>query len=215
MAALAGQCFGEDAIGPAHQLTLYRALVVQYDAAAGLTHQEVHRDHSLLSCVITLNERSEYAGGGTWVEALDEAFTPPRGHGVLQAASLRHSGQAIDAGERWVLVFFLMGTRMARGEHVRYLKTQAHRLMDAGEYERMHLYSVIARQYCGDSDHELLCNQVRERGVRSGMVACTTALGHAEDGHDRHALVQQGSCPTTACLLTAEWPVRVRRRCAS
>lgn len=41
VAALAGTCFDEAAIGPPEDLLIYRALVVGYDAAAGLTHQEV------------------------------------------------------------------------------------------------------------------------------------------------------------------------------
>ena len=40
--------------------------------------QEVHRDHSLLTCLITLNERREYSEGGTWLEAVGRAFAPPR-----------------------------------------------------------------------------------------------------------------------------------------
>ena len=44
LAALAGECFGEAAVGNPTELVIYRALVVGYDAASGLTHQEVHRD---------------------------------------------------------------------------------------------------------------------------------------------------------------------------
>ena len=38
MAAMCGECFGE-AVGPPDELLIYRALVVQYEFAAGLTHQ--------------------------------------------------------------------------------------------------------------------------------------------------------------------------------
>ena len=49
IAALTGACFGADAVGDPAELLIYRALVVQYDADAGLTHQEVHRDGSLVT----------------------------------------------------------------------------------------------------------------------------------------------------------------------
>ena len=122
VAALAGGCFGEGAIGRPEDLLIYRALVVQYDAAAGLTHQEVHRDGSLVTCVVTLNPQDEYTGGGTYLEALDAALAPPMGHAVLQASALRHAGHFIDSGERWVMVLFLIAEEMRYGEHVRHLK---------------------------------------------------------------------------------------------
>ena len=118
VAALAGECFGEEAIGDPRQLLIYRALVVQYDAAAGLTHQEVHRDGSLVTAVVTLNDRSAYTGGGTYLEDLGEALAPPRGHALLQASALRHAGHVIDSGERWVMVLFLISAEMRYGEHV-------------------------------------------------------------------------------------------------
>ena len=40
LAKLAADCYGEVAIGAGSELHLYRALVVQYDAAQGLTHQQ-------------------------------------------------------------------------------------------------------------------------------------------------------------------------------
>ena len=116
VAALAGACYGEAAIGDPRRLVLYRALVVQYDAAAGLTHQPVHRDHSLVTCVVTLNERREYTGGGTWLEDLGAALAPPRGHAMLQASALRHSGHFIDSGERWVMVLFFTSDELRRDE---------------------------------------------------------------------------------------------------
>ena len=52
VAALLGTCYSAEAIGDPAQLRIYRALVVQYDSADGLTHQEVHRDGSLVTCTI-------------------------------------------------------------------------------------------------------------------------------------------------------------------
>eukprot|EP00908_Phaeocystis_cordata_P016516 Transcript_27775.p1 GENE.Transcript_27775~~Transcript_27775.p1 ORF type:complete len:294 (+),score=72.44 Transcript_27775:208-1089(+) len=125
LAKLAADCYGEVAIGAGSELHLYRALVVQYDAAQGLTHQQVHRDHALVTCVVTLNERSEYAGGGTYIEDLGLACAPPRGHGVMQASALRHAGHAIESGERWVMVLFMMSRKLRYGENVRVFKSRA------------------------------------------------------------------------------------------
>jgi len=167
VAALAGKCFGEGAIGAAQDLLIYRALVVQYEWAAGLTHQEVHRDGSLLTCVVTLNDQHEYEGGGTYIEDLGYALAPPAGHAVLQAAALRHAGHFISSGERWVLVLFLISAEMREGEHIRLLKARAQRLSDEGdEAGEMHLLN-LARDLCEDCDHELLFDQAvseHERG---------------------------------------------------
>lgn len=116
VAATASACFGEAAVGDPRRLHLYRAIVVHYDAAAGLTHQMTHRDHSLITCVVTLNDRREYEGGGTWVEALGHSLTPPRGHAMLQASALRHGGHTIESGQRWVMVLFMLAEELRYGE---------------------------------------------------------------------------------------------------
>ena len=174
VAAMMGKCFGEAAIGDPRELFVYRALVVQYDAAAGLTHQEVHRDGSLVTCVVTLNQREEYTGGGTYIEALDRAFAPDMGCGVLQASALRHAGHTIDSGERWVLVLFISAARMKYGEHVRHLKARAQRLSEEGDVEGEVRCLTLARTLCDDADHELLYDQAvgeHERGNLDAAVA--------------------------------------------
>ena len=156
VAALCGECFSEAAIGDPRDLLIYRALVVGYDAAAGLTHQEVHRDGSLVTCVVSLSDRADYSGGGTYLEALDAALAPPRGHAVVQASALRHAGHFIDAGERWVLVLFLISEHMTDGEHVRHLKMRAQRAAEEGDDASELRYLELARAVCDDHDHELL-----------------------------------------------------------
>jgi len=173
VAALAGECFGAAAIGAPEQLLIYRALVVQYEFAAGLTHQEVHRDGSLVTCVVTLNSQNEYAGGGTYMEPLDCALAPPRGHAVLQASAIRHAGHAISAGERWVLVLFLISETMQYGEHVRHFKARAQRAAEEGDVVAERRYLELARALCDDSDHELVYDQavaLHDRGeVREAL----------------------------------------------
>lgn len=169
VAAMAGACFDEGAIGPAKDLLIYRALVVQYDAAAGLTHQEIHRDGSLVTVVVALNDRSEYSGGGTFIEALGRPFALPRGHGLLQASALRHAGHAISSGERWVLVLFLISERMKFGEHLRHFKTRAHRLVEEGDAAGELRCLSLARALCDDMDPDLLFDEavgLEERGEK-------------------------------------------------
>ena len=84
----------------------------------------MHRDGSLVTCVLNLSERSEYSGGGTFMEALGTALTPERGCALLQASALRHAGHMITAGERWVMVLFMIAEEMKEGEHVRHLKSR-------------------------------------------------------------------------------------------
>lgn len=167
-AALAGACFGADAIGDASDLRVYRALVVQYDAAAGLTHQTAHRDHALVTCVVTLNPRHEYDGGGTWLEALGGARAPLQGHALLQASALRHAGHAITRGERWVLVLFLQSAAMRYGEHVRHFSARAQRLLAAGDDAGAMRFVHLARAMCADADPELKAYAIeRARGGES------------------------------------------------
>lgn len=221
VAALAGACFGESVVGDPKDLVLYRALVVQYDAAAGLTHQPVHRDHSLVTCVVTLNERTEYSGGGTYIEALDDAFAPPRGHALLQASALRHSGHTIESGERWVLVLFLMSARELRdGEHVRYLKARAQNLLEeAAEgddaYDELQRCSTLARAMCGESDHELLCNQavaeLRRDNSRGALQLYDQALSVC-GGQDRRLAEMLARVKSKAAAAAATRAAGVKRR---
>jgi len=155
VAALSGACFGETAIGDPQRLRLYRALVVHYDEAQGLTHQQVHRDHSLVTCVVTLNDRSEYTGGGTWMEDLGQALAPPRGHALLQASALRHAGHVIETGQRWVMVLFLIGEEMRYGEHKRHFAARAQKHMAAGENAAALHCITLARAMCDDTDKEI------------------------------------------------------------
>jgi tetratricopeptide (TPR) repeat protein len=122
--SLAATCF-PSAVSDPTQLWVYRGLVIKYDASAGLTHQPVHRDGALISCVVPLSERAEYAGGGTYIEQLGRALVLEQGQALLHPSSVRHSGHRITSGERWVLVLFLNSVAMPYGEHVRRFRARA------------------------------------------------------------------------------------------
>jgi len=51
---------------------------------------------------------SDYDGGGTYLEALDETLIINKGHLLCHAGSSMHACNAITRGERWVLVLFLL-----------------------------------------------------------------------------------------------------------
>ena len=74
---------------------------------------EAHRDGSLLSFTILLNDPTEFAGGGTFFDALVGNFPegvvrPTRaGDAVLHCGKLLHGGHVVTAGSRTVLVGFV------------------------------------------------------------------------------------------------------------
>ena len=90
----------------AEALRVSDAFVVRYDAArqAGLP---VHADDSHLSLTIALNELSEYEGGGTSFEEVGVTVRPERGCAVAFPGSLRHGGQCITLGVRYIIAAFL------------------------------------------------------------------------------------------------------------
>ena len=122
--SLAAECF-PSAVGDATQLWVYRGLCIHYDATAGLTHQPIHRDGSLLSCVVPLSRRDEYEGGGTYLEPLDASIALDQGCALLHPSSVRHAGHRITNGDRWVMVLFMNHVTMRYGEHGRRFRARA------------------------------------------------------------------------------------------
>jgi tetratricopeptide (TPR) repeat protein len=149
-----GRAGSDGARGAVGELVVYRALVVQYDAAARLTHQPVHRDASLFSVIVPLNRRSEYQGGGTYIEALGKAIALPQGHALFHPSAVRHGGNRLTAGERWVLVIFLSTRRPRRVEHSRRFKDRARERGETGDLEGELTELRHALRLC-PSDHEL------------------------------------------------------------
>ena len=121
---LAAACF-PSAVDDPTSMWIYRGLVVNYDAAAGLTHQPMHRDGSLISCVIPLSPLDEYESGGTYVEPLGRSVALEQGCALLHPSAVRHAGHRITRGERWVLAIFLNVHRMHYAEHARRFRARA------------------------------------------------------------------------------------------
>ena len=84
------------------------AFVVKYNASGGQTFLSPHRDGSVLSFNIALNERGEYEGGGTWFDGLGGALPIDKGHVCSHASGVLHGGHPITSGVRYILVAFVI-----------------------------------------------------------------------------------------------------------
>jgi len=89
--------------GPPESLVVRDCFVAKYDAEgqAGLGG---HLDESVLSLVMTLNETSEFEGGGTYFEHADLHVAPEQGDAVCFLGKVLHEGRPITRGHRFVLV---------------------------------------------------------------------------------------------------------------
>jgi len=98
----------------AHSLPNWRALrvadafIVKYDAAGGQKALQEHRDGSVLSFNIALNDRFEYEGGGTWFAGLGQSIAIDKGHVCCHASGVLHGGHPITSGVRYILVAFVI-----------------------------------------------------------------------------------------------------------
>lgn len=113
----------------AASLRVSDARLVKYNASAAQTELGLHRDGPLVTATISLSRLDEYGGGGTLIEALAAGERPraagerpserpsassrtnvkrvPRGHAILHPGAVRHGGEPITRGLRYVLVFFI------------------------------------------------------------------------------------------------------------
>jgi hypothetical protein len=71
---------------------------------------DMHTDKSEWTFLISLSDGSglDYDGGGTYFESLDTTVHVQRGHALVFPGKLRHCGQRITKGVRFLLVGFLV-----------------------------------------------------------------------------------------------------------
>ena len=67
----------------------------------------MHRDGSIISFNILLNNHNDFIGGGTYFKHINKIITINQGQCVIHSGKLLHSGNAITNGERYILVGFL------------------------------------------------------------------------------------------------------------
>lgn len=81
---------------------------VRYSAEPGCQDGlALHRDGSVISFNILLNDPSSFEGGGTYVEADDVTYRIGQGDCLVHSGKLRHGGGVVTRGERYVLVGFV------------------------------------------------------------------------------------------------------------
>lgn len=100
--------FGEFLPDGGKNLRVADGFVVKYDAEGGQTELKPHRDGSILSFNIALNPASEFEGGGTWFQSLDDAIKIDQGEVVSHSSSLLHGGHGITSGKRYIMVCFVI-----------------------------------------------------------------------------------------------------------
>ena len=78
------------------------AFIANY-MAEGAKNLGLHRDVTLLSCIIQLNDEEKYDGGGTYFQALDKTLKLKQGEMLLFSGKILHSGKEITRGNRIIL----------------------------------------------------------------------------------------------------------------
>jgi len=97
------------------ELCVREAFVVKYEAAAavagGAPRQAglgMHRDGTLLNCVVLLSDAADFEGGGTaFAPPLDRVYRPQRGDCLCSCGQLLHGAAPVTRGTRYVLIAFI------------------------------------------------------------------------------------------------------------
>lgn len=124
----------------AGSLTLNDALIIGYGYFGGPTRsQPIHRDASVLSLNIALSPIENYEGGGTYFQGIDSILKQEQGHVMCHSGGAMHAGNGITAGERWILVLFVVSEdvpQLSRRCHLMGLEepdnTEAREIFEAG-----------------------------------------------------------------------------------
>jgi hypothetical protein len=100
--------FGEFLPGGGQSLRVADGFIVKYDAEGGQTELKPHRDGSVLSFNIALNPATDFEGGGTWFNSLNDAVKIEQGEVVSHASGVLHGGHGISTGRRYIMVCFVI-----------------------------------------------------------------------------------------------------------
>ena len=129
-------------------LCIQSAYIFKYTPESG-EKTDMHMDGSLLSFTILLNDKTDFEGGGTFFECLGEKgeiIHMNKGDVTFRPAGLRHRGQPISSGERYVLGGFV--TLAGRGgcEHTRQLLTRGTSALASGDTIKAKRLFELARE---------------------------------------------------------------------
>ena len=86
-----------------------RHFSIKYEAKDGSQdHLDYHRDSSLLSFTMLLNDPSEFEGGGTKFKGLNDTVLQHEvGMLTIHCGQLLHGGQKITSGKRYIMAGFI------------------------------------------------------------------------------------------------------------
>lgn len=90
-----------------HDIKVHDAFLVKYEAASGQTHLPDHTDESQFSLTLSLNDTTDFVGGGTTFPEYDLTVRPEGGDFVAFRSTALHCGAHITAGIRYIVVAFL------------------------------------------------------------------------------------------------------------
>jgi hypothetical protein len=90
------------------KLRVADGFIVKYDAEGGQSELKPHRDGSVLSFNIALNDSFDYEGGGTWFHSLNDSIRIEKGEVVSHASGILHGGHGITTGKRYIMVCFVI-----------------------------------------------------------------------------------------------------------
>ena len=86
-------------------ITPFDLFVVKYDPN-GQSMLSIHRDSSVLSFIALLSNPDDYIGGGTYYEYYDKTVMPAKGDLLFHSGKIRHGGNKITSGKRYILIGF-------------------------------------------------------------------------------------------------------------
>jgi len=102
------------------ELWLEDAFIIRYESAeSGQSGLGMHTDDSELSFTILLSDPNTFEGGGTTFEAASNLIvTPAQGQMVSHFGRLRHAGNPVSEGVRYILAGFVRCQPMAKAWRV-------------------------------------------------------------------------------------------------
>jgi hypothetical protein len=91
---------------PAKDMFLHDLFVVKY-SVDGQRKLDIHRDVSVISFNVLLNEATDFDGGGTKFCMINKEAHIQKGEVVMHSGALYHIGKEITRGKRYIMVGFI------------------------------------------------------------------------------------------------------------
>jgi len=123
--------------GDTSKLRIKSSYLFRYEPGMG-EKTDTHIDDALLGFTILLSDPSDFEGGGTWFESLGDhgdTVMMGKGHATLRPATLRHRGQPVTSGVRYIIGGFVVVEGLV--EHTRQLMQRAQDLLKLQDPESL------------------------------------------------------------------------------